>query len=180
MRFSLRALLAVTCVAAAVCCLYFVVPNVVAIPVIILLMILAPAALTAGIVYGRRYQRAFCIGGLTSCSWVPFYFGLMALILSQNSVSEWDAFVTQLDDLILALKILLMVEYIFVLAAGMLAVAVRRWLLRNGQKSSSPSDRFGRDLEKLPTIAIEPRDKAELYAILQGQISAAPTELGSP
>ncbi len=66
-QFGLFSLFLVTTAAAATCSLTFSMPAAVAIPLFVLFSVILTAVLITVIIYGRSYQRTFCVGAV-----VPF------------------------------------------------------------------------------------------------------------
>ncbi len=54
----------ITTATAIVCAVLFPMPIAIAIPLILLISVALPAVLTTIIIYGRSYQRTFCIGAM--------------------------------------------------------------------------------------------------------------------
>jgi hypothetical protein len=96
-QFSIGSMLAATAVVAVTCSLFFSMPNGVATPALILITLALPCVLTTIAIYGRGYQRTFCIGALFPAGAMLVCTSLMLLIHSisayQNSVSQWKTFV---------------------------------------------------------------------------------------
>jgi hypothetical protein len=64
LQFSLGTMFWITTATAIACAVLFPMPTVVAVPLILLISVALPAVLTTVIIYGRSYQRTFCIGAL--------------------------------------------------------------------------------------------------------------------
>ncbi len=75
LQFSLSSMFLVTTAVAVVCSLTFSMPAVVALPLLVLSSVILAAVLITLIIYGRGYQRTFCIGAV-----VPF--GVLLLTLA--------------------------------------------------------------------------------------------------
>ena len=73
-QFSLFSMFVVTTAVAAVCSLVFSMPAVVAVPLLVLFSVTLAAVLITVVIYGRSYQRTFCIGAV-----VPFGVLLLSL-----------------------------------------------------------------------------------------------------
>ena len=63
-QFGISTMLWATLVTAIACAVLFPMPAVVAIPLILLISVALPAMLTTVVIYGRGYQRTFCIGAM--------------------------------------------------------------------------------------------------------------------
>ena len=70
MRFRLRSLFLLTFLVAVACMVFFALPDVISVFVLAALAMVTPAALIAGIIYGRGKKRAFAIGSLASGGWL--------------------------------------------------------------------------------------------------------------
>lgn len=159
MRFSLISLLGITGLIAIVCCIFFALPDVVSLIVLVAItMSVIPAASISGIVFGRGKTRAFWIGVLASSGWIvpliAFYSVLGGL---GGGLDEEEA--------IWFYKAFFAIIYATSAACGSIAMGVR-WLCQRGTNVANVATP-----QPQPTImVIDPRDKAELYAILQGRM----------
>jgi hypothetical protein len=64
LQFSLGTMFWIMTATAIVCAVVFRMPGEFAIPLILLIGVALPAVLTTVIIYGRSYQRTFCIGAM--------------------------------------------------------------------------------------------------------------------
>jgi hypothetical protein len=173
MRFSLISLLVFTALIAIVCGIFFALPDVISLLALtILTFSVIPASSVSGIVFGQGKARAFCIGVLSSTAWTGiagFLFGIFGGMASIASSTEG----------VLIWKIIFAIIYFTSVLCGGIAVGIR-WLCLRGVNPTSAANS-----QPSPTmVIIDPRDKAELYAILQGRmtsrIDAATNGLHSP
>ena len=90
MRFTLKTLLMTFSVAAVLCCIFFTLPPILAIPLLGLVWLLVPPALIAGIVYGRGYGRAFSIGCMATGGIFPvmWLYACVAFVSALGNVNE--------------------------------------------------------------------------------------------
>ncbi len=86
-QFSLGSIIALTAFVAVVSSLIFSVPSVVATPLLMLLTVALPVALTSAVIHGRGSWRAFCIGALFPAVAMLLCTSLMLLI---HSVSAYQ------------------------------------------------------------------------------------------
>jgi hypothetical protein len=160
MRFSLISLLVFTALIAAVCGI-FALPDVFSHVMLALLTVaIIPTASISGIVFGRGKAKAFSIGVLVSIAWI----GPVAMIFGVfgGSISFTDADIEES----LIWKIIFAVIYLTSALCGGIAIGIR-WLCLRGAGVTSAANS-----NSSPTmVIIDPRDKAELYAILQGQMA---------
>ena len=79
-QFSLFSMFVVTTAVAATCSLTFTMPAVAAIPLFGVFSMVLTAVLITGIIYGRGYQRTFCIGAVVPFGVLLFALGFAAVI----------------------------------------------------------------------------------------------------
>ncbi len=84
-QFSLFSMFVVTTAVAATCSLTFTMPAVAAIPLFGVFSMVLTAVLITGIIYGRGYQRTFCIGAVVPFGVILFALGFSAVILFIDS-----------------------------------------------------------------------------------------------
>lgn len=123
MRFTLKTLLTTILVAAILCCVFFTLPALAAIAILGMLWLLAPPAIIAGIVYGRGYGRAFCIGcvstgGIIPVAWMYASMMLFSVISELNSLAV-DA------ETAMYLKLGFAATMVLMGLSGLIAMAVR-------------------------------------------------------
>ncbi len=134
-QFGLQAMLGMTAVVAVVCTLFFSIPPVVATPLMIVLMVTLPAVLTTVLVYGRGYQRTFCLGAIFPAGIMLLCTSLMLMIHSisayQNSVATWEGFAERVGPYYRPYVALTLGA---ALAVGLICVVVR-WIVDRGEPS---------------------------------------------
>lgn len=102
-RFSLRMVFLAVVAVAVGCALLFSTPNYIAVPALFFVVVALPAVLTAGVIFGRRGTRAFCIGALFPTGLVLYATGwLLGLSLIESPIqledaSAWMEFVEEVD-----------------------------------------------------------------------------------
>jgi hypothetical protein len=161
MRYSLLSLLWLNVAIAVLCGIFFGLPDTVG---LCLLSVLAlgvfPAATVAGIIYGHGYVRAFLIGCLAAMGWTNIAIAFMGVIAISNRM---DANAPN-DEVVF--KVAFAIFFTTTVLCGLLAMGIR-WLCLHRRAAIFPADQ----LQPTPSsISIEPRDKAELYTILQGRM----------
>ena len=95
-QFGLRALFAVTLIAAVSCSLFFSMPPAVATVALVAVSLVLPAVLTTAAIYIRGYWRTFCIGALFPAGTMLLCTAIVLVIHSisayQNNVGVWLEF----------------------------------------------------------------------------------------
>jgi hypothetical protein len=166
MRFSLRSLLVVTAAIAVYCAVFFALPA--GLSVITLWVatgFVMPTGLISGIVYGKGYLRAFCIGGIGSSLWIALALYFFNVLIDEEIVD----FTMALDDEdAQKLQLVFVIVQIVTLLCGLTAAAGRWLCLSRAARLAAP------------TIAIEPQDMAGLYTILQGRMAGSVTMESTP
>ena len=129
-QFSLRSMFLLTAVVAVACSVLFVLPLIVAVPVLLLLVIAVPAVLTTKVVYGTGYQRTFCIGALFpagvvlfATAWFPGLW-LANVPPTPRSLSDFADWTGKIGDYY---RCLVGMSWVLSVVVGSLCVAVR-WL----------------------------------------------------
>jgi hypothetical protein len=134
-QYRLRTLFGLTAGVAIVCSVVFALPNWAAVPILLAAFITFPAVLTTGLVYGRGYQRTFCLGAL-------FPVG-MAFLLTTPLFGNYVWFAsldgTGQGNEVLIFRIAIVVVFVLSLVVGMLCVATRR-ILEKQQSGQSMRD----------------------------------------
>jgi len=135
-QFTLAALMLLTLVVAVALALLVGVPSVVAVPIMLFLAAAVPAVLTAGVVYGRGYLRAFCIGALFPTGLLLYTTGwLFGLVLVQGgpprlneleTLAQWVEFFEEIGP---SYRAYAAAAWASSLLAGSLCVLARRVLL---------------------------------------------------
>ena len=131
MKFSIRALLALTAFAAVLAAILFVVPDVVA---AISLMVLGPvisAALLTSAIYGRHGWRAFCIGATGPTIFMTcFHTWLVGVTaLDPPSSAQLAYYIEELSDMALYLKVQTVLMLVIAVCGGTTGAFVR-WMFR--------------------------------------------------
>jgi hypothetical protein len=128
-RFSLRTLLVFTVVFAVGCALLFSLPNVVAVPGLILVIVALPAVLTAGVMYGGRLWRAFCVGALFPAGLalytVGWLFGLL-IIEGPGPLEDWSELVELTEDIGFHLRVYAAASWVMAPVVGCLLAMFSR------------------------------------------------------
>jgi len=134
-QFGLQAMLGMTAVVAVVCTLFFSMPPEIATPVMIVIMVTLPAVLTTVLVYGRGYQRTFCLGAIFPAGIMLLCTSLMLMIHSisayQNSVATWQEFSERIGPYY---KPYVALTFGTALAVGAICVVVR-WIVDRGERT---------------------------------------------
>ncbi len=135
MRFTLKALMAAVVVSALLCCVFFTLPAWLGLTLLAIFWLMAPAALIAGIVYGRGYGRAFSIGCVSTGGCIPFLW----LYLAMTAIALLDSGEITLDEES-AVPMKIGFGALFVLAgiSGLVSMAVRWLSLRANQEPAVP------------------------------------------
>lgn len=133
-QFGLGALLAATAAAAVACSLFFSMPPEVATPALILITLVLPVVVTTVLVYGRGYQRTFCLGAIFPAGTMLVCTSLMLLIHSvsayQNDMNRWGEFAEKVGPYY---RPYVGMAWGACIVLGLLAVGVR-WLVERGRR----------------------------------------------
>ena len=117
-QFSLRTMFWVTTGTAIICAVSFPMPAVIAMPLMLLISVALPAVLTTVIIYGRSYQRTFCIGAMfPSC--------IFLLMIPYGSMGLFRFGVTNAQDDI-GFRLVVLGFWVSSLLIGGVCVGVRR------------------------------------------------------
>lgn len=135
MRFTLKTMLAAVSAAALVCTVFFALPGMISLIVLGVFWMLLPAALVAGIVYGRGYGRAFSIGAVVTGGCMPMLW-LYAMFSGFAIISDID-FADSGGEEVVILQIYFAVIFGCIAASGLVSMAVRWWSLRQ-QSAATP------------------------------------------
>jgi hypothetical protein len=155
-RFTLKTLLAAVSVAAVVCCVFFAMPFWLSLGILALFWFMAPAALIAGIVYGRGYGRAFSIGCVSAGGCVPIiylYYAYAILLSGLDSIDLSDG------EGAAGIKLAFAAFFILVGLSGLTSMGVR-WLSLRWQRKAEP-----------PRPPARPE-----YSVLQGRVTTIQME----
>jgi hypothetical protein len=128
-QFGLFSMFLVTTAVAVACSLTFSMPSLVAVPLFVLFSVIVTAVLITVIVYGRGYQRTFCIGAVVPFGVLLLMFAFAGVILFLDGPSP------RTDDL----SCRLVVDGIWVssILVGAICVGVR-WLVE--KRAAPPPD----------------------------------------
>jgi Ca2+/Na+ antiporter len=116
-QFSLRTMFWVTTGTAIICAVSFPMPAVIAMPLMLLISVALPAVLTTVIIYGRSYQRTFCIGAMfPSC--------IFLLMIPYGSMGLFRFGLNGEDDF--WLRLVVFGFWVFCVVVGLVCMGVRR------------------------------------------------------
>jgi hypothetical protein len=160
MRFSVRTLLIFTAVAAGFCGLFSAVPDSVSAVVLSMVTIVLLASAVILTIVARGASRMFGLGYAVAGIWFPLYFGFVVMIWMQDD-SLSDVFGPGVDeDVVFGVKCVSAFQIMTSTIAGLLALVIR-WYWTRANAPETPG-----------AISIDPRDMAELYAVLQGRMTS--------
>ncbi|HWB08888.1 MAG TPA: hypothetical protein VG826_06680 [Pirellulales bacterium] len=132
MRFRLKTIFIITFAVAVVCTVFFTLPDWLCLIVLATLAMVTPAALVAGIIYGRGAKRAFAIGCLVSGGWAlwltPFLF---YAVVAGGSIDV---------DEPITFKVAFAAYYGMLLLAGSVSIGVRRLCYQGRNGIRPPRD----------------------------------------
>ena len=126
MRFSLRALMMLTLLAAVVCGAFFALPGIWSVMVLGAVVTVLPGALVSGICFGRGYARAFAMGCL-AVAWAPALYHLYMVVVLAAEGSDFMDIADGMEEAT-SLKIAYAVLFSLISLSGLLSVGVR-WLI---------------------------------------------------
>lgn len=142
MRFSLKTLLVVMAVVSLLIAAIVAFPRPVTTSVLIVLLQIIPIALLCGVLWGRGYERVFCIGALVPAAltllalgpaWIYVLFDKWEFRIEDAVVSD---VVTEFINLMTKYhgphRIIAVLSWTCSLLMGLIAVALRRWVFRGG------------------------------------------------
>jgi hypothetical protein len=176
MRFSIRSLLVLTAIAAFFSGLLFGLPDGFAILGLVVVSLLIPTALVAAIVYARGYGQAFAIGALIPSAWIILFAAYllpMGLLSGFATATDWGSDLGIGIESMMQFKIAFVMEFVLAALSGGVAMAVRRLCV--GPKRSSAVEV---SLRRQLTETIDPRNKAELYKIIERRLNPLGTPKG--
>jgi hypothetical protein len=136
-RFRLKTLFLITFLVAAACGVLFALPDWLSCVVLIAFVMVSPAAMVAGIVYGRGARRAFAIGCLAAGGWVLFgmpYFLVTLFSEGLDGITEIDS------ETAIVIKIAFVACYGFLSVSGLVSVGVRRLSYQGRNRIRPPRD----------------------------------------
>jgi hypothetical protein len=138
MRFSLRALMMLTLLAAVVCGAFFALPGIWSVMVLGAVVTVLPGALISGVCFGRGYARAFSIGCL-AVAWAPALYHLYIVVMLAAEGSDFVDIAENMEEA-RALKIAYAVVFSLISLSGLLSVGVRWLIAPSGDPASSPAE----------------------------------------
>lgn len=137
MRFRLKTLFFITFLVAAACGVLLALPDWLSCIVLIAFVMVSPAALVAGIIYGRGARRAFAVGCLASGGWalfgMPYY---LAMVFNEglNHLTEIDS------ESAMMIKLAFVLYYGFLSLSGLVSVGIRRLCYQGRNGIRPPRD----------------------------------------
>ena len=132
MRFRLKTIFIITFVVAVACTVFFTFPDWLCLIVLACTAMVTPAALVAGIIYGRGAKRAFAIGCLVSGGWALW----LTPILFYAAIAGGSI---DVDEPIL-FKLAFAGYYGVLLLAGAVSIGVRRLCYQGRNGIRPPRD----------------------------------------
>jgi hypothetical protein len=137
MQFRLKSLFALVFFVAVACGVLVALPDWLSCIVLGVVALVSPAAIVAGIVYGRGWRRAFAVGCLASGGWALWaapYFMLQVIGEGLDGVLSIDF------ETALTFKIAFVAYYAALALAGLVAVGVRRLSYQGRNHIRPPRD----------------------------------------
>lgn len=136
MRFTMKTMMVATIVASVICAIFFALPGWLSVCMIGLFWLFAPPVLIAGLVYGRGYGRAFCVGCVSTGGCLP----ILYLYLLMAMFSGFEVFEAIADEETAAfVKIYSGVIFVLIGMSGLLAMSVRWFSLRMAKSTQQAS-----------------------------------------
>jgi hypothetical protein len=136
-RFRLKTLFLLTFLVAVACGILFALPDWASCVVLIAVVLLSPAALVAGIVYGRGARRAFAIGCLASGGWALFGMPYFVVTLFSDGLEG----ITNIDsESAIMIKIAFVGYYAVLSLAGLMSIGIRRMCYQGRNGIRPPRD----------------------------------------
>lgn len=133
MRFRLKTIFIITFAVAIACMVFFTFPDWLSLIVLACVAMLSPAAIVAGIIYGRGAKRAFAVGCLVSGGWALWLTPILCYAaIAGESISFDDEFVT--------FKVAFAVYYGVLLLGGSVSIGVRRLCYQGRNGIRPPRD----------------------------------------
>lgn len=137
MRFRLKTLFLITSLVAVVCGVLFALPEWLSCLVLVAFVMVSPAALVAGIIYGRGARRAFAIGFLACGGWALFgmpYYLVVTFSDGIDGIMEIDS------PTALMIKIAFVAYYGFLSLSGLVSIGIRRLCYQGRNGIRPPRD----------------------------------------
>ncbi len=132
LQFGLSTLFWLTAAVAITCSLFFRMPALAAMPLLMLISVSLPAAYTMVLIHGRGYQRAFCIGALFPAATMMLCTCLMIFLFSVDAdLNEIDELTEFADEVAQQFRIYIGCMWVLSLLVGLLTVVIRWVMLRN-------------------------------------------------
>jgi hypothetical protein len=130
LQFGMGTVLWITTATAVVCAVVFRVPVEFAIPLILFISVALPAVLTTVIIYGRSYQRTFCVGAMFPSVSLP-----LIIVFGGMNVTPYHWNLNGFEDF--SFRMTVFAFWVSGLLVGGLCVGVRRLVER--QPTSAPA-----------------------------------------
>ena len=132
MQFRLKTLFVFTFLVAIACMVLFALPDWLSVLVLAAVAMVTPAALVAGIMYGRGAKRAFAIGCLVSGGWMLWVTPILFYVTIAGDS-------TLVDEPTMA-KLVFVAYYGVLVLAGLVSVGVRRLCYQGRNGIRPPRD----------------------------------------
>jgi hypothetical protein len=136
-QFRLKSLFTLIFMIACACGVLLALPDWICCIVLAVVALVSPAAIVAGIVYGRGARRAFFIGCLASCGWMLWaapYFIVQLLAEGVDGVMSVEA------EAAIWIKTVFVAFYAVLALSGLVSVAVRRLSYQGRNHIRPPRD----------------------------------------
>ncbi|HJT34503.1 MAG TPA: hypothetical protein VJ783_20905 [Pirellulales bacterium] len=137
MQFRLKTLFVLTFIVALICAALFALPDAISVIVLFTVGMVTPAATITAIIYGRGAARAFAIAALASGGWALWCLPLLIASATNNLI--FNEFTVD-EELAIIVKIVFVAYYGVLGLAGLVGVAVRRFLYRGRNHIRPPRD----------------------------------------
>ena len=124
LQFRISTMLWLTLVVALACSLFFSIPAVAGLPLLLAFSMVLPAVLATIAIYGRGYQRTFCIGAMFPAGVLLFTLGFLHILILDGPASGFIRFTD--DARWLGLRVIVGGSWGLSLLAGLICVGVRR------------------------------------------------------
>lgn len=136
-QFSIRSLLVLTTVTAVAVWVLFVPPQTAGLVALMLVYMLLPAIVVAGIIYHHGSWRAFFIGlsPWALAAWLWLSYAAAEMVFD----GDWWDFLVVRESEAIELKLGMMPPLVAMIVSGLAAVAVRYWALRVSPRQGAPA-----------------------------------------
>ncbi len=128
LQFSLRAMFLATTALAMACGLFFAMPPLLSIPLMLCLNVLFSGLLVAGVVYGRGGARAFCVAAMAPTAILLVIAFCVLVVVTFNSYEE-SGFAIMMDaveEYGASYRLVSGTLWVLIVAAGLAGVVIRR------------------------------------------------------